>query len=116
MLALLAYGIKTVYPDFAISDMLTEKAIPAYDQVSESCGSLSNSSQLSTSEMLQRNWESNKFVEDFFDRNELGRSLPTAPLLVISDDRDPAVPPSDDSAGCCSHVQAGRPHSTRQIL
>ena len=30
MLALLAYAIKTVYPDFDIRDMLTEKAIPAY--------------------------------------------------------------------------------------
>ena len=45
MLALLAYGIKTVYPDFDIRDMLTEKAIPAYHQVSESCGGLSNTSQ-----------------------------------------------------------------------
>ncbi len=54
MLALLAYGIKTVYPDFALSDMLTSKAIPAYDQVSESCDSMSNTSAFSTSEMLQR--------------------------------------------------------------
>lgn len=92
MFALLAYGIKTVYPDFDISDMLTEKAIPLYRQVNESCGSLSNSSQLTASEMLKRNWE-NKFVEEFFDRNRLGEKPAYGPLLVITDDGDPAVPP-----------------------
>ncbi len=93
MFALLAYAIKTVYPDFDISDMLTEKAVPLYRQVNESCGSLSNSSQLAVSEMLQGKWETNKFVEEFFGRNSLGQKPAYAPLLVITDDGDPALPP-----------------------
>ena len=94
MLAFLAYGIKTVYPDFDIRDMLTEKALPTYHQVNESCGSLSNSSEFPASEMLKQNWKNNEFVEKFFNRNMLGQKPAYGPLLVISDDGDPAMPPS----------------------
>src|SRR5271167_249575 len=94
MLALLAYGIKTVYPDFEIRDMLTEKAIPAYHQVNDSCGSLSNSLEFPAIEMLKQNWKNNKFVEEFFGRNMHGQKPAYGPLLVISDDGDPAVLPS----------------------
>ena len=92
MLALLAYGIKTVYPVFDIRDMLTEKAIPAYHQANESCGGASDSSRFPAREMLKRNWKNNKFVEEFFSRNMLGQKPAYGPLLVISDDGDPAVP------------------------
>jgi len=94
MLALLAFGVKTVYPDFEIRDMLTEKAMPAYHEVSEGCGGLTNSSQYPENEMLKQNWRNNKFVEEFFSRNMLGQKFAHSPLLVIGDDRDPAVPPS----------------------
>ncbi len=94
MLALLAFGIKTVYPDFDIRDMLTENAIPAYRQVDESCGRLPDSSPFPVSAMLKQNWRNNKFVEEFFGRNRLGQKPAYGSLLVISDDRDPEVPPS----------------------
>ena len=42
--------------------------------------------------MLKRNWKNNKFVEEFFSRNMLGQKPAYGPLLVISDDGDPAVP------------------------
>jgi hypothetical protein len=92
MLAFLAYGIKTAYPDFDVRDMLTEKALPAYHQINESCGSVGNNSELSTSEMLKQNWNSNKFVGQFLERNQLGRNPAYGPLLVITDDADSAVP------------------------
>ena len=94
MLALLAYGIKTVYPDFDIRDMLTEKAIPAYHQANPSCGSLPDSSQFPASAMLKQNWKNNKFVEEFLGRNRLGQKPAYGPLLVIIDDGDPALPSS----------------------
>lgn len=90
--ALLAYGIKTVYPAFDIHDMLTEKAIPAYEQVDKSCGTVGNGLDLPASEMLKPNWESNKFVEEFFSKNTPGLKPAHGPLLVISDDQDPAAP------------------------
>jgi hypothetical protein len=88
MLTLLAYGIKTVYPDFDIRDMLTQKAVNA------SCGGLNNISEFPTSELLKENWKNNEFVEEFFSRNMLGQKPAYGPLLVISDDGNPAMPPS----------------------
>lgn len=94
MLAFLAYAVKTVYPDFDVRDMLTEKALPAYRQINEGCGSVGNNAELSTTEILKQNWDKNKFVEEFFDRNRLGRNRAYGPLLVITDEADFVVPPS----------------------
>ncbi len=94
MLASLAYAIKTVYPDFDVRGMLTEKALPAFHQIGQSCGSNESDSELSTSELVKQNWNKNKFVEEFFDRNRLGRNPAYGPLLVITDDTDFVVPPS----------------------
>ena len=43
--AFLAYGIKTVYPQFQPGDMLTEKALTLYHQVEEACGKADNGSK-----------------------------------------------------------------------
>ncbi len=94
MLTSLAYAIKTVNPDFDVRGMLTEKALPAFHQIGESCGSIGSDAELSTSEMVKQNWDKNKFVEEFFDRNRLGRNPAYGPLLVITDDTDFVVPPS----------------------
>jgi hypothetical protein len=92
MLPFLAYGIKTVYPEFDIRDMLTDKGLAAYPQVNESCDSLRSSSGLPASGMLKQDWKNNKFVKQFFSRNILGQKAAYRPLLVISDDGDPAMP------------------------
>jgi len=94
MLAFLAYGIKTVYPDFKVEEMLTEKALPAYRKVDESCDSPSSGSEFPPSALLERSWASNKFVQEFFSRNALGRKPTYGPLLFISDDQDAKVPQS----------------------
>ncbi len=91
--ALLAYGIKTVYPDFDTNDMLVKNALPAYRQIIESCEGVSSGSE-SNLERLKPRWQSNRFVEQFFVRNTLGGTPAYGPLLVIADDRDPAVPSS----------------------
>ncbi len=109
MLAFLAYGIKTVYPDFDLRDMLTEKAMPAYNKITESCGSLSDSSQYPVNEMLKQNWRNNKFIEEFFNRNMLGQKPAYGPLLVIGDDKDPAVPPSTTAQVVTRMCKRGEP-------
>ncbi len=91
-LPFLAYGIKTVYPNFEVNDMLTAKALPLYDKINEGCGDLTGSSAIPASEMLKPNWKSNTFVQEFFSRNKVGQKTANAPLLVIGDDRDPAAP------------------------
>lgn len=94
MLSLLAYGIKTVFPDFDVRDMLADKALPAYQQINESCGSVGKNEDFSADDLLKPAWKNNRFVADSFDRNTLGRSPAYGPLLVIADEGDPALPPS----------------------
>ena len=94
MLSLLAYGIKTVFPDFDVREMLTEKASPTYQQINEGCGSVGKRVDLAPPDLVKPDWKKNRFVTDFLERNTLGRSPAYGPLLVIVDEGDPAVPPS----------------------
>ncbi|SPE44214.1 conserved hypothetical protein [Candidatus Sulfotelmatobacter sp. SbA7] len=84
MLEFVAYAVKTVYPDFNIRDLLTEKARPGYQQIDESCSSLDSAAAFSTGEMLKENWKANEFVDKFLNRNMLGQKPAYGPLLVIS--------------------------------
>jgi hypothetical protein len=89
MLEFLAYAVKTVYPDFNLRDMLTEKALTAYQQVDETCSSLENGPAVSANEMVKENWQKNEFVVKFLSRNVLGQKPADGPILVISGEVDP---------------------------
>jgi alpha-beta hydrolase superfamily lysophospholipase len=91
MLAVLAYGIKTLYPQFKVDDVLTEKVLPLYQQLQNSCTAERTSSEMAAGEMLKPDWENDKFVQQFFSRNTLGQKRAYAPLLVISGESDPTV-------------------------
>ena len=93
MLVSLAYGIKTAYPEFQVADMLTDKALPAYHEVDESC----SGAELPPKAVLKPNWAANKFVKEFFSRNALAQEPAHRPLLIIADDQDAALPPSQTS-------------------
>jgi len=84
----LAHGIKTVFPEFRVEEMLTDKAVPLYQQVSHAC-ELSPGPELATKEMLKRGWENNRYVKEFFTRNTPGRKPVHGPLLLISGEADP---------------------------
>ena len=88
----LAYGIKTVFPEFDVKDILTAKALALYPRVEQTCGEPNGSSKPSSLEMLNPNWESNKFVKQYFSRNELGQKPAQGPMLVISSELDPTMP------------------------
>jgi pimeloyl-ACP methyl ester carboxylesterase len=90
--ALLAYAIKTVYPQFEVGDMLTEKGVPAYQRIQKVCSVTNAGPEVSAGEMLKPNWENNSFVKQFFSRNALGHKTAQGPLLVISGGADSAVP------------------------
>jgi hypothetical protein len=77
-----------VYPDFNLRDMLAEKALPAYQQIDESCGSVDYGATFA-GEMLKENWKKNEFVHKFLSRNMLGQKPAFGPLLVISGDSNP---------------------------
>jgi hypothetical protein len=90
MLLVLASTVKALYPEFQVSDMLKETALPAYQRVAQTCGG--ETEPEFTNGMLKPGWESNKFVKEFFSRNTPGQKPAHGPLLVISGEADPAIP------------------------
>ena len=94
-LAFLAYGIKTVYPEFDVRDMLTERALPAYRQISDSCGgAATDAEQILRTKRLSVIGTITSLLQMFFDRNRLGRNPASGPLLVIVDEAERDAPPS----------------------
>lgn len=91
MLTFLAYGIKTVYPQFQETDMLTEKGLVLYHHIEQICSQARTIPELSPAEMVKPNWENNAFVRKYFVRNSLGQTRAYGPLLVISGDADQAI-------------------------
>ena len=87
----LAHGMKTVYPQFEINDILTDKAVPLYHQIGKVCNGTAVASDASAAQMLKPNWKGNKFVQTYFGRNRLGLKPAIAPLLVVSSDTDPLI-------------------------
>jgi hypothetical protein len=89
MLVFLAKGIKTVYPEFRVEEMLTGKAIRLYEYASQACDA-SSGPVPAANEMLRPGWENNPYVKEFFARNTLGRKRAFGPLLLISSETDTA--------------------------
>lgn len=77
-----AYGIKTVFPEFNERDVLTEKALALYPQLEQSCSDPSGP-KADSSELIKPNWAGNRFVKMYFDRNTLGQKPAQGPILVI---------------------------------
>jgi hypothetical protein len=84
ILASLAYGMKTVYPQLQVEDILTEKALVRYHGIDKTCGTRTSDPTPAPRVMLKQTWKSNPFVGNFLKRNTLGLSHAPAPLLVIS--------------------------------
>ena len=87
----LAQGIKAVFPEFRVEDMLTDKAIPLYQHIAHACEA-SLGPDLAVNGMLKPGWENNPYVKRFFDRNTPGRKPLRGPLLLISGEADPEAP------------------------
>src|SRR6266446_10649908 len=90
MLLVLASTVKALYPEFQVSDMLKDTALPAYQRVAQTCGG--ETEPEFTNGMLKPGWEGNRFVKEFFSRNTPGQKPAHGPLLVISGEADAAVP------------------------
>ena len=91
MLVFLAQGVKTVFPEFRIEEILTEKALPLYQHVRHSCEARLGP-EVVQDEMLKPGWENNPYVKKFWERNKLAGKPAQSPLLVISGGADTAVP------------------------
>jgi hypothetical protein len=91
MLLVLASTVKALSPDFRLGDMLTDRALPAYEHSAESCGGEPVTEF--TKDMLKPGWENNRYIKEFFARNTPGQKPAHAPVMVISGTADPAVTP-----------------------
>ncbi len=90
VLLVLASTFKALYPEFQVSDMLKDQALPAYRRAAQTCGG--EQEPEFTKEMLKPGWENNQFVKEFFSRNTPGQKPVHSPLLVISGEADLVVP------------------------
>jgi hypothetical protein len=92
MLTSLAYGIKTVYPQFHLNEVLTQKALKRYPDFEQVCSDTRTAAELTPAEMLNPGWASNRFVVQYFARNSLGQTRANGPILAISGGADEAIP------------------------
>jgi pimeloyl-ACP methyl ester carboxylesterase len=99
MLLVLASTVKALYPEFRVRDMLTDKALPAYQRVTQTCGE--GTEPQFTGGMLKPGWENNQFVRKFFSRNTPGHKPAHRPLLVISGKADLAMTAEKTVARMC---------------
>lgn len=86
-----AYGIKTVFPQFNVSEILRQEAMSFYNKISQSCDESGDQSETTAAAMLKPDWKTNSFVQKYFERNRLGLQPASAPLLVIASEQDPAI-------------------------
>jgi len=86
---LFAYGVKTVFPKFEPKDILTDRALPLYDQLAEECR-IRDAEKAPVADIVKPHWSDNKFVQDFFKENRLGTQPAEGPLLVITSEGDSA--------------------------
>ena len=87
----LAYGIKTVFPQFQVKEILTDKGLEFYQQIATTCSETEAVPEGSATGMLKSNWQSNPVVKDYFSRNRLGLKPANGPLLVIGSESDPSI-------------------------
>jgi hypothetical protein len=92
MLTSLAYGVKTVYPQFQVTDMLSGKALALYHHIEQICWDAGTTAELSPAETVKPGWDDNQFVRQYFVRNSLAQTRAHGPMMVISGDADPAIP------------------------
>jgi hypothetical protein len=87
----LAYGVKTVFPEFEVGDILTERALRLYPKLEQGCAE-PTAEEKSTAEMLKPNWQTNRFVEQYLNRNTVGEKPARGPLLVIASEARARTP------------------------
>jgi pimeloyl-ACP methyl ester carboxylesterase len=91
ILSALAYGIKTVYPEFNLGNMLTARGVVPLARIDSSC-TVPDYGDASPEKILQPNWETNQFVQQFLARNDIGKNQAQKPILIIVGGSDSSIP------------------------
>ena len=87
------WRIKNQHAEFRVDDMLSDKGMTLYKNLSENCEAISGQ-VLNSNEPLKPGWQNNLYIREFFSRNALGRKPAFSPLLLISGETDGEVPSS----------------------
>jgi hypothetical protein len=90
-LASLAYGTKTVYPNFEPSEVLTEKGITLYHMIEQTCSDMGLVSEPSATEWVKSSWDQNKLLLQYLDRSTPTVNQTYGPVLMISSDHAPST-------------------------
>jgi len=98
--ASLAYGTKTVYPDFQPSDILTEKGMALYHTIEQTCSDMGSASEPPVTESAKSSWHQNNLLLRYLDRSTPAVSQTYGPVLMISSDHAPST--SDAISKMCS--------------
>jgi hypothetical protein len=84
LVAFWVYGVKTVYPELDLKDLLTSKALAIYNaSVEDRCNAASAFAPLSTDEIFLPGWKKNKDIQEFLKRGQTGRGATYGPLLLV---------------------------------
>jgi len=85
LLAFWAYGVKVVYPELDLRDVITDKALAIYNaSVEDGCSAASGAfANLPTDEMLLPGWKENRYIKSFFKRDQPGMRPTYGPLLLV---------------------------------
>lgn len=80
----LAYGTKTVYPEFQIRDVFTENGLALYRAIEQTCSDLGTIQEIPVGDAMKTDWSRNKSVNAYLDRSTPGRTNAYGPILLIS--------------------------------
>src|SRR3984957_180907 len=91
LIAFWVYGVKTVYPELNLNDVLTNRALSIYDASVESgCSAASGAfAAIPTDEILQPDWSNNRYIKQFLARDRPGAQSVFGPLLLVGGGDDP---------------------------
>src|SRR6202047_4113330 len=91
LIAFWVYGVKTVYPELNLNDVLTNRALSIYEASVESGYSAASGAfaAIPTDEILQPDWSNNRYIKQFLARDRPGAQSVFGPLLLLGGGDDP---------------------------
>jgi len=90
LLAFWVFGIKTLYPQVDLKDILSSKALAIYNQsIEDGCSAASGAfATLPTDQMFVWGWRDNPYIKQFLARNRPGAQPTYGPLLLVGGGSD----------------------------
>ena len=90
LLAFWVFGVKTLYPQADLKDILSSKALAIYNQsIEDGCSAASGAfATLPTDQMFVSGWRDNPYIKQFLARNRPGAQPTYGPLLLVGGGSD----------------------------